>query len=128
MKYGKLIVEEKEYAKINEMINHVSPSENLFNSCIQRLKTELKTADIRKELDLPLDVVRIDSLMDVETPMGEIRMQLVLPENANSQSKRISILTPMGSALFGYAEGDEVLWSFPDGEKIITIKRILPNS
>lgn len=127
MKYGKLIVEEKEYAIIKEIIGHVSPSENLFNSCIQRLKSELNNAEILPNDAMPADVVRIDSLLDVETPMGEIRLQLVLPDRTNSPAKRISILTPMGSALFGYAEGDEVKWSFPDGEKNIIIKRILPN-
>ncbi len=127
MKYGKLIVEEKEFAMINEIISHVSPSENLFNSCIQRLKSELMDADIRTEDKMPEDIVRLDSMLDVETPMGEIRLQIVLPERTNSLAKRISLLTPMGSALFGYAEGDEVLWSFPDGEKNILIKRILPS-
>lgn len=126
MKYGKLIVEESEFKLINDLISHVSPSENLFNSCIQRLKSELTNAEIRQEGQMPMDVVRLNSLMDVETPMGDIRLQLVLPERTNSLAKRISLLTPMGSALFGYAQGDEVIWNFPEGEKKILIKRILP--
>ncbi|HBR53741.1 MAG TPA: transcription elongation factor GreAB, partial [Flavobacteriaceae bacterium] len=34
---------------------------------------------------------------------------------------KISILTPMGSALFGYSEGDTIEWDFPSGTQKIKI-------
>lgn len=124
MKYGKLIVERSEYELITSIIDKIGPAQNLFNQCIQKLKTELAGAEIVSEDKIPEDVVRLNSNIDVESHHGILKLQLVLPDNTNSQAKRISILTPMGSALYGYAENDKVIWSFPDGEKEIKIIRV----
>jgi regulator of nucleoside diphosphate kinase len=124
MKYGRIIIEKKEYELIKKLIHHIEPSQNLFNKCIQKLKNELQNAAIKDENEMPEDVVRLDSKVDVLTHHGLLKLQLVLPERSNTQTKRISILTPMGSALLGYALGDKVVWEFPDGEKEITIHNI----
>lgn len=124
MEVKKIIVEKKEFAVINELIRNIQDSENLNNKCISKLKAELKTAVIVEDADFPSDVIRLNSIVDIETPFGQMKAQLVLPENSNTTQKRISILTPMGSALLGYAVGDELLWDFPNGEKQIKIVQV----
>lgn len=124
MEVKKIIVEKKEFAVINELIRNIQDSENLNNKCISKLKAELKTAQIVEDADFPSDVIRLNSIVDIETPFGQMKAQLVLPENSNTTQKRISILTPMGSALLGYAVGDELLWDFPNGEKQIKIVQV----
>lgn len=126
MKYGKLIVEKTELKVINDLIKNIDESENLMNKCISKLKTELKAADVKEEQDFPNDVIRLNSVVDIETPFGLMKTQLVLPKDSNSAAKKISLLTPMGSALLGYAEGDELMWSFPNGEHKIKILKIHP--
>ena len=86
-----------------------------------KLKSELVDAEIFSISEIPNSVVRLNSIVDIDTPFGELKMQLVLPDNSNSVQKRISILTPMGSALYGYSVGDKVTWYFPNGEKQIKI-------
>lgn len=54
-----------------------------------------------------------------------MKIQLVLPKDANSTQKRISILTPMGSALIGYAENDKIMWEFPNGMKEVQIIKVI---
>lgn len=124
MKYGKLIVEKKELKVIHDLIKNIDDSENLMNKCIAKLKRELKTAEIKNDSEFPSDVIRINSVVDIETPFGMMKAQLVLPQDSNSAAKKISLLTPMGSALLGYAEGDELMWSFPNGEHTIRIVKI----
>ena len=46
MKYSNLIVDKKELAIIKSLIHPISESANLMNSCISRLKEELKTATV----------------------------------------------------------------------------------
>lgn len=124
MKNGKLVVEKNELKIINELVKNIDASENLMNKCIHKLKEELKTAIVVEDKDFPSDVIRLNSMVDVETPFGIMKAQLVLPNMANPVQKRISLLTPMGSALIGYAEGDEIMWSFPNGEKLIKILKV----
>ncbi len=124
MKNGKLIVEKNELKVISELIKNIEVSENLMNQCIQKLREELKIAVIVEDKDFPADVIRLNSVVDVDTPFGLMKAQLVLPEMSNSEQKKISLLTPMGSALLGYAEGDELMWNFPNGEKLIKILKV----
>ncbi|MNU87458.1 Regulator of nucleoside diphosphate kinase [compost metagenome] len=125
MKYSSIVLDKKEYELISELIHPISESANLMNSCISRLKQELKTAKLIDETEsFPEDVIRLNSIVDVNTPFGIMKIQLVLPENSNSEQKRISILTPMGSALIGYAETDRIMWEFPNGIQEVEILKV----
>lgn len=121
MKNKQLQVVDSEYHIISELIEPMQPSDNLISKCLMKLKNELAEAEQFKISTIPATVVRLNSIVDIETPFGELKMQLVLPDNSNSVQKRISILTPMGSALYGYSIGDEVIWYFPNGEQQIKI-------
>lgn len=46
------------------------------------------------------------------------------PDKSDIKLNKISILAPMGLALFGYAEQDEILWQFPAGVSAIKIKTV----
>lgn len=125
MKYSSIVLDKKEYELISELIHPITESANLMNSCISRLKQELKTAKLIDETEsFPEDVIRLNSIVDVNTPFGIMKIQLVLPENSNSEQKRISILTPMGSALIGYAETDRIMWEFPNGVQEVEILKV----
>ncbi|MDR0801688.1 GreA/GreB family elongation factor [Fluviicola sp.] len=125
MKYANIILDQKEYELISELIHPIQESANLMNSCISRLKEELKTARLINESEeFPQDVIRLNSIVDVNTPFGIMKIQLVLPEHSNSEQKRISILTPMGSALIGYAETDKIMWEFPNGIQEVEILKV----
>ena len=121
MKNKHLQVVDSEYHIISELIEPMHPSDNLISKCLMKLKNELAEAEQFTISTIPTSVVRLNSIVDIETPFGELKMQLVLPNNSNSVQKRISILTPMGSALYGYRTGDEVIWYFPNGEQQIKI-------
>ncbi|AEA43126.1 GreA/GreB family elongation factor [Fluviicola taffensis] len=125
MKYPRIILDKKEYELIKALIHPISESTSLMNSCISRLREELKTAELfTNGADFPQDVIRLNSIVDVNTPFGIMKIQLVLPENSNSEQKRISILTPMGSALIGYAEKDKIMWEFPNGTHEVEILKV----
>ncbi len=126
MKYSNVILDRNEYEIIKSVIDPISESANLMNSCISRLKEELKTARLidGSMESFPEDIIRLNSIVDVGTPFGIMKIQLVLPENSNSEQKRISILTPMGSALIGYAEKDKIMWEFPNGIQEVEILKV----
>jgi regulator of nucleoside diphosphate kinase len=66
------------------------------------LLSELERADVLPETAMPADVVRIGSIIEFEVDDGRrLKVQLVLPENADINAGRISVLTPVGAALIG---------------------------
>jgi regulator of nucleoside diphosphate kinase len=72
---------------------------------------------------MPADVVRIGSIIEFEVDDGRrLKVQLVLPENADINAGRISILTPVGAALIGLSPSQAMEWSGNDGkERVLTV-------
>lgn len=125
MKYGKLMITRGDYDIILDLFNRVKPKDVVHQACYTKLQHELGEANIVDDTELPDDVVRLFSWMDVETPFGRLDdYQIVMPSRDNRSSRKISILSPMGTALIGYATGDEVIWNFPAGEKTIQILNV----
>lgn len=101
---------------------HKDPS---YKASISKLSKELELAKITNEEDTPDDVVRFNSIITIQTPFGpEKSYELVTPDKSNVAENKISILAPMGSALIGYAEGDEIMWQFPSGPNSIKILQV----
>lgn len=87
------------------------------------LLDELERADVWPETAMPNDVARIDSVIEFEVDDGRrLTVQLVLPENADINAGRISVLTPVGAALIGLSPGQAMEWSGNDGkERLLTV-------
>lgn len=116
MKYGSLILEKKEYVYIKRILNisgYVGDHE--IQKSLRKFTEELKTAHILDEEDMPDDVVRINSIVTVASDNWEKTIQIVQPSEKDIKNNKVSILTPMGAALFGYSVNDIVHWEFPSG-------------
>lgn len=91
------------------------------------LEEELERATIVSDEDLPTDVVSMNStvkFLDLETDKESV-VQLVFPQDTNIAENKISILTPVGSALIGLRVGQTINWPFPNGKvkqlKVISV-------
>jgi regulator of nucleoside diphosphate kinase len=93
----------------------------------EELHAELKKAKIVKKDDFPLDVVRINSTVKVKAEDKDEIMEfmLVTPDKANIKERRISIMAPIGTALLGFREGQQVKWQVPAGKKTFTILEVV---
>lgn len=82
------------------------------------LLTELSRAKLVAEKALPADVIDIDRPLTYrdESTGREHQVTLVWPENANIDSGRISVLTPIGVALLGLQVGARFTWATRTGE------------
>jgi regulator of nucleoside diphosphate kinase len=79
---------------------------------------EIERAELHEVDQMPLDHVMLNSrVILVDEGTGQIRVvQLVLPANADLAEGRLSILTPIGAALYGLAAGTSIEWPDRDGE------------
>jgi len=126
MKYNQIIIEEKEHELLKNMITAAQNySDRTYNLSIRRLKKELESAKIVSIDEIPEDVIRMNSTVTVQMPANVIRnFTIVMPEKSNLEKNKLSVLSPMGLALLGYAANDEILWQFPAGETKITILKV----
>ncbi|UII35018.1 GreA/GreB family elongation factor [Fulvivirga ulvae] len=126
MKYENIILEENEYILITGLLNRYLTSEACLNEdwCLN-LNQELSEAVVKSNSEMPGDVVRMNSVIDVETDFGvKNDIILVKPAERDINDNKVSVLSPMGSALIGYAQGDQVVWNLPKGKSIIKILRV----
>ena len=83
----------------------------------EALEAEVNRANVVEPRDIPPDVVTMNSTVtfQVESSEREFSLTLVYPKDADDSSTKISILAPVGSALLGLREGDEMSWPKPGG-------------
>ncbi|MBE7641539.1 transcription elongation factor GreAB [Salegentibacter sp. BLCTC] len=129
MKYDVIIIEKVEYELLKRIVSMAHYyKDSTYRASIEKLKNELELAKIVSEKNMPKDVVRFNSKVEIATPFSVNKTyQIVTPDQSNIKENKVSILAPMGLALFGYAEGDEVEWEFPTGKnsiKIIGVEQI----
>lgn len=87
----------------------------------ESLQDELDRANVVEPQQIPPDVVTMNSTVTfkVESSDREFSLTLVYPNDAGDNTSKISILAPVGSALLGLREGDEMSWPKPGGGLLV---------
>jgi regulator of nucleoside diphosphate kinase len=82
------------------------------------LLDEMERANIVPDADLPDEVVRMGSAV-IYRPNGDPQrmVQLVYPKDADIAAGKISVLTPIGTALLGLRKGQSISWRARDGRR-----------
>lgn len=110
-------------SRLNELMQ--GRDEGKPDASLHDLREEICRAKIVTAQEIPGDVVTMRSravlLMD---DIAHIFM-LAYPEEADVGEGRLSVLSPVGTAILGYSEGDTIFWRIPEGEKKIHIKELL---
>ena len=82
------------------------------------LLAEMERADIVPDSNVPKNVVRMNSRVAFEIDGGGRRdAELVFPGEANIDAGKISVLTPIGTALIGLSPGQTMLVTGVDGRR-----------
>jgi len=83
----------------------------------EELEAELARAEVVDPRDIPPSVVTMNSTVrfKVASSAEEFTLTLVYPKDMDDSGSKISILAPVGSALLGLSQGDEIEWPKPGG-------------
>lgn len=94
---------------------------------LRRLNEELQRAQIVRSEEIPSDVVTLNSQIVVTDLVHheENTWLLTFPQNANLNENRLSVLSPVGTALLGAKKGEVIEWQGDSGGGKIRIKAIL---
>jgi regulator of nucleoside diphosphate kinase len=94
----------------------------------EELLSEMDRATIADAGAMPASVVRMGSTVTFRNGGDDTkRITLVYPGQADIAANKISILTPLGTALIGLAAGQSVVWKARDGkERVLDIAEVEP--
>jgi regulator of nucleoside diphosphate kinase len=109
-----IIVSTADYERLTDLAN---ASMERLPEVAQELLDELERAQIVDESQLPADVVRMGSTATFKSDDGQTRtFKLVYPADESLDEHRISIMTPIGTALIGLGKGQSISWTARDGK------------
>lgn len=92
------------------------------------LAHEIERARVLAAGEHPLDTVHMNSEVEFrDETTGKIqKVILVYPEDADISERKISVLTPVGTALIGLPNGDSITWKTASGEvrrlKVLSVR------
>ena len=82
------------------------------------LFAELERARVVADSSVSADTVQMGSTVTFKPDTGKAKtVTLVFPGKADISQGKVSILTPIGTALIGLATGQSILWTTRDGHR-----------
>ena len=105
---------EQDYRRLRELLPATGRD---IPPALEVLEDLLDSAEVIEPERVPRDVATMNSTVryrDVRTG-EEGEFTIVYPEDADPARGRISVLSPVGAALIGHAEGDEAELPLPHG-------------
>lgn len=108
----KLVIKNSDFEKLQNLMKKND------TAALELLEAEITNAQVVMDKKLPIDVVAMGSTVRFKRKDNgeETVITLVYPHEANVEQKKISILTPVGSALIGLRTGGEIDWPMPNGK------------
>ena len=122
-----IIVNRLDYIRIQKQINEARLNKTIHAPEAEKLLNELNSATIVNSNEIPGDVVTMNSVVKISFADSEkqLEFKIVYPDEANFKEKRVSIFSPVATALIGFRVGDLIEWMVPGGPTKIRIDEIV---
>lgn len=111
----RIIVNDVDFDRLTQL---ATSALDRFPEVAEELLIELDRAEIVPAVEIEDNVVQIGSTVLFETAAGAQReVRLVYPGEADIAEGKVSILTPIGTALLGLSPGQAITWKARDGSE-----------
>ena len=125
---NKLIMVKEDYSHLTEYLRR---NRGLINDeKIASLVSKIEEAEVLDEDDVPWDIVCLNTKVTIRDKAARLdyTYTVVLPAQADHRKCKVSVFSPIGSALFGYKRGDEIYWQTTNGKRYFTIVSVSQNA
>ena len=124
MNKKRITVNSRDFLKLKQIIKSGAASRNIN---AKNLEAELSNAVLLDPGKIPPDLITMNTKVSFRdlTDSEDFVYTIVYPEEADIEKGKISVFAPIGTALLGYKEGEEVVWQVPAGLKSFRVEKIL---
>jgi regulator of nucleoside diphosphate kinase len=120
-----IYITKKDKVKLLEIIDKAALKEVRTAANLKALEAEINKAGVI-DLEVPDFVfIKMNSKVIITVNQEEEEITLVYPEDADIKNNKISVFSPIGTAILGYREGSCVEWKVPSGMVHIQIQRVI---
>ncbi len=124
---NQLVLRLDDYKLLTAYLNTWNGNTLVERKSAQDLQAELKRAKLVDKDEFPADAVRLNSKVKIKTEgrEGIMELMLVMPDKADMKARKVSVVAPVGAALIGFREGQQVSWHVPAGKRTFTILEVI---
>jgi len=122
-----ILITEQDAKRLEELLSVAGTFNYRDRNGLKHLEAEIRRAKIVAPSDIPSNVVTMNTRLRFQdlNDGREMEVSLVFPSDSNIEAGNLSVLSPIGTAILGYAEGDTVEWPVPSGMRSIRIEKVL---
>jgi len=121
----KIYITQSDKDKLLKIINKIQHEDMVNYQKIKDLESEVIRATVTSISELPSNVITMNSKAILLMEGVEEEVTLVYPTEADILENKISVLSPIGTAILGYSEGDVIEWKVPKGTVQVEVKKVL---
>lgn len=119
-----IIVSEQDLHRLETMLEH----QTKLTPTMQHLENELARAEVVAPKDVPSNVVSMNArvMITIAPAVESTEIVLVYPHEFLGEKGQVNVIAPIGTAILGLAEGQEIEWPQPDGHLMkVKIEKVL---
>ena len=119
-----IIISEQDLNRLETMLEH----QTVLTPTMKHLEDELARAEVVEPQKVPSDVVTMNAkvLITIAPATESTEITLVYPHDFKGEKGQVNIIAPIGAAILGLAEGQDIEWPQPDGHMMkVKIEKVL---
>lgn len=119
-----IIISEQDLNRLETMLEH----QTVLTPTMKHLEDELARAEVVEPQNVPSDVVTMNAkvLITIAPATESTEITLVYPHDFKGEKGQVNIIAPIGAAILGLAEGQDIEWPQPDGHMMkVKIEKVL---
>jgi len=125
IKAAEIYITEIDMERLKKNLDYVLNSGKVPDKHIRDLEHEINRATIVDSKKIPSHIITMNSKVLLHIDGDEAEVSLVYPHDADEINNKLSVLSPIGTAILGYGEGSIIEWEVPSGVAKIHIKKVL---
>ncbi|AOA57654.1 nucleoside diphosphate kinase regulator [Acinetobacter larvae] len=108
-----IVISSQDLNRLQSMLDHQAQ----LSVTMEHLEDELARADVVEPQDVPSNVVTMNArvLITIAPAVEPTEITLVYPHDFKGEKGQVNVLAPVGAAILGLAEGQQIEWPQPDG-------------
>lgn len=122
---ARIYITEIDMARLEKYLDSILHSGEVSDKIICDLDHEINRATIVDPKEISSDIITMNSRVLLHLDGDEKEVSLVYPQHADETVDKLSVLSPIGTAILGYGEGSEIEWELPSGVARIHVKKVL---
>lgn len=122
---GTIYIKQADKDQLRKVLEDNKYTSHTVTKYLESLEIEMERADVKDSDQIADKFIAMNSKVLLSVDGEEEEIILVYPKDADARNNKISVLSPIGTAILGYCEGSIIEWKIPDGIATIEIKKVI---